>query len=132
MAYGSYQEEFRDYLEEVIAEAVDRNREIGTVARIPGVGTTMATLLENAISDIVYNVIDRMMADVASLDNDKVIAQITSISTDALLTSEYDERLNRLARSILLQSLDLVKEHVEIQQWKLEDAEDVEVVAASS
>ena len=132
VAYGSYQEEFRDYLEEVIAEAVDRNREIGTVARIPGVGTTMATLLENAISDIVYNVIDRMMADVASLDNDKVIAQITSISTDALLTSEYDERLNRLARSILLQSLDLVKEHVEIQQWKLEDVEDVEVVAASS
>lgn len=121
-AYGTYQEDFREYIDTVIADAVDRNQEIRTVAAIPGVGTTMASLLERAISDIVYNVIDRMMADVASLENDNVINQITSISTDALLTSEYDQRLNQLTRTILLQSIDLVKEHVEVQQWKLEDA----------
>jgi len=120
-AYGSYQDEFREYVEQVIAEAVDRNQEIRTIASIPGVGPTVATLLERAISDIVYNVINEMMADIASVENDKVIAQITSISTDALLTSEYDQRLNRLTQSILLQSIDLIKEHVEVQQWKIED-----------
>ncbi len=121
-AYGTYQGDFREYVEEVIAEAVDRNQEIGTIASIPGVGPTMASLLERAISDIVFNVIDQMMADVASLENDKVINQITSISTDALLTSEYDQRLNKLTQSILLQSIDLIKEHVEVKQWKLENA----------
>lgn len=120
-AYGSYQDAFREYVEQVIAEAVDRNQEIRTIASIPGVGPTVATLLERAISDIVYNVINEMMADIASVENDKVIAQITSISTDALLTSEYDQRLNRLTQSILLQSIDLIKEHVEVQQWKIED-----------
>ncbi|PEN13966.1 hypothetical protein CRI94_07895 [Longibacter salinarum] len=122
-AYGTYQSDFREYVEDVIAEAVDRNQEIRTIAAIPGVGRTMASLLERAISDIVFNVIDQMMADVASVENDKVINQITSISTDAILSSEYDQRLNRLTRTILLQSIDLIKEHVEIQQWKLEGRE---------
>jgi len=122
-AYGTYQSDFREYVDEVIAEAVERNQEIGTIAAIPGVGPTTASLLERAISDIVFNVIDQMMADIASVENDKVIKQITSISTDALLTSEYDQRLNQLTQSILLQSIDLIKEHVEVQQWKLQGAE---------
>jgi len=119
-AYTSYQDDFRSYMRTVIADAVQRNREIGNIASIPGVGPQMATMLENAISDIVFTVIDRMMEDVASIENDQVIAQITGISSDALLTPEYDERLNRLTRSMVLQSLDIVKEHVQVQQWKLD------------
>jgi hypothetical protein len=123
-AYTSYQDDFRDYMRTVIADAVNRNREIGNIASIPGVGPQMASMLERAISDIVFNVIDRMMEDVASIENDEVIAQITGISSDALLTPEYDERLNRLTRSMVLQSLDIVKEHVQVQQWKLDAQED--------
>jgi len=120
-AYGSYQDDFRSYVDEVIADAVNRNREIKTIAQIPGVGSTVSQLLENAISDIVYKVINRMMEDIASVENDQVIAQITSISTDALLTPEYDRRLNRLSKSIVMQTLDVIKEHVQIQQWKIEE-----------
>lgn len=121
-AYSSYQSDFRTYVDEVIADAVDRNQEISTIAQIPGVGSTVAQLLEQAISDIVYNVINRMMEDVASLENDRVIAQITAISTDALLTPEYDRRLDRLSKSIVMQTLDVIKEHVQIQEWKMDDA----------
>lgn len=120
VAYAQQQDAFHDYLDDVIADAVSRNREIGTIANLPGVGTLVANLLERAISDIVFTVIDRMVADVASLDNDHVIAEITTLSTDALLSPEYDQQLNRLARSIVLQSLDVIKEHVRIQRWKEE------------
>lgn len=118
-AYRSYKPDFRTYLDGVIATAVDRNREIATIASIPGVGPTMANLLENAISDIVYRVIDQMMADVGARENNEVVAQIAAISTDALMTPD-DDRLARITQSVLLQSLDLIKEHIEIQQWKLE------------
>jgi hypothetical protein len=122
IAYSSQQDDFQEYLDDVIADAVDQNREISTIASLPGVGKPVATLLERAISDIVFNVINRMVADVASLDNDRVIAEVTSVSTDALLSPKYDKRLNRLARSIVLQSLDVVKDHVQIRQWKQEYA----------
>jgi hypothetical protein len=118
VAYGSQQQDFQDYLDGVIADAVNRNREINTIASLPGVGKPVANLLERAISDIVFNVIDRMVADVASLDNDRVIAEVTSISSDALLSPKYDERLNRLAQSVVLQSLDVIKDHVQIRTWK--------------
>lgn len=119
-AYRSYKPDFRTYLHGVIAQAVDQNREIATIAAIPGVGPTVASLLEEAISDIVYRVIDQMMADVGARENNEVVAQIASISTDALLASEDDTRLRNMTQSILLQSLDVIKEHVKIQQWKLE------------
>jgi len=118
VAYGSQQEDFREYLDGVIREAVTQNREIGSIAALPGVGRPVATLLERAISDIVFNVIDQMVADVASLNNDRVIAEVTALSTDALLSPKYDERLNHLARSVVLQSLDVIKDHVQIRRWK--------------
>jgi hypothetical protein len=121
-AYGSFQTDFRAYVDHVIGEAVAQNREIGTIALIPGVGTTVAGLLESAIADIVYAVIDRMMADIGSLESDDVIAQITGISTDALLASKYDQTLNRLVKDALIESLDEVKAHVAVKQWKVEDA----------
>lgn len=130
VAYGSQQDDFHDYLDDVIADAVQNNREIGTIAALPGVGKPVATLLEQAISDIVFNVIDRMVADVASLDNDRVIAEVTSISTDALLSPKYDQRLNRLTRSVLMQSLDVIKDHVQIRKWK--EKYDTSAAASSS
>jgi len=120
VAYSSQQDDFQEYLDNVISDAVDKNREISTIASVPGVGGTIAGLLESAISDIVFNVIDRMVADVASLDNDRAIAEVTSISTDALFSPKYDQRLNHLARSLVLQSLDVVKDHVQIRQWRQE------------
>jgi hypothetical protein len=120
VAYSSQQDDFQEYLDDVISDAVDKNREISTIASVPGVGGTIAGLLESAISDIVFNVIDRMVADVASLDNDRAIAEVTSISTDALFSPKYDQRLNHLARSLVLQSLDVIKDHVQIRQWRQE------------
>jgi endonuclease III len=118
VAYEDQQDDFQEYLNSVIEDAVTQNREIGTIASLPGVGRPMATLLESAIKDIVFNVVDQMVTDVCSLDNDQAITQVTSISVDAMMSPKYDRRLNQLARSMVLQSLDVIKDHVQIRQWK--------------
>jgi len=132
VAYEDQQDDFQDYLNEVIENAVTQNREIGTIASLPGVGRPMATLLENAISDIVFNVVDQMVTDVCSLDNDQAIAHVTTISTDALMSPRYDRRLNRLAQSLVIQSLDVIKDHVQIQQWKQKHSSAVSSDGAST
>lgn len=118
VAYSSQQDDFHKYLDGVIADAVNKNREISTIASFPGVGRPIASLLERAISDIVFNVVDQMVADIASLENDWAIAEVTAVSTDALFSPKYDQRLNRLIRSVVLQSLDVIKDHVQIRRWK--------------
>lgn len=118
VAYSSQQDDFHNYLDNVITEAVNKNREISTIASFPGVGRPIASLLERAISDIVFTVVDQMVADVASLENDWAIAEVTAVSTDALFSPKYDQRLNQLVRSVVLQSLDVIKDHVQIRKWK--------------
>ncbi len=121
VAYESQQDDFHEYLDGVIENAVTRNREISTIASLPGVGRPVAELLESAISDIVFNVVDQMVRDVCSLDNDQAVAEVTSVSADALMSPKYDRRLNQLARSMVLQSLDVIKDHVQIRRWKEQD-----------
>ncbi|MFB6273081.1 MAG: hypothetical protein ABEL51_09340 [Salinibacter sp.] len=121
VAYQDQQDDFEEYLDSVIEDAVTRNREISTIASLPGVGRPVAALLESAISDIVFNVVDQMVQDMCSLENDQALAQVTSVSAEALMSPEYDQRLNQLAQSMVVQSLDVIKDHVQIQQWKEQD-----------
>lgn len=118
VAYESEKDEFRDYLNSVIGDAVEENREIRTISSLPGVGRPIAQLLENAISDIVFNVVDQLVTDVCLPENNRAIAHVTSVSAEALVSPKYDQRLNHLTQSVAMQSLDVIKDHVEIQQWK--------------
>jgi hypothetical protein len=120
-SYAPYRDGFRSYIDERVQDAVDRNQEISTIAQIPGVGHRISTLLQRAISDITFHVVDDVLHDVAALDNDRLIAQITERSSDALIRARYDERLNALLQEIVVDALELIKEHVQIQEWKLED-----------
>ncbi len=123
-SYAPYREEFRIYIEKRVRAAVDRNEEIGTLARIPGVGRPVVALIERAISDITFHVIDDLMHDVAALDNDRLIADLTERAAGTFAQPKYDERLNELLQRIVIDALELVKEHVLIQQWKLKDTVD--------
>lgn len=126
-AYGP---EIRGYVEKRIADAVERNREISTIAQIPVVGGTVAGLLEHAIAEIVYNVVDGLIEDLASLQNRVVLNDLAVLTMNALVEEEGDaeaaeetSRLDAIAKSILIEALELVKEQVKVQQWKLAELE---------
>ena len=117
VAYQTQQENFHEYLNSVIEDAVRENREIGTLASLPGVGRPVADLLESAIRDIVFTVVDQMVRDMCSLDNNQALTQVTAASAEALMSPRYDHRLHRLSRSIVLQSLEVIKDHVQVRRW---------------
>jgi hypothetical protein len=119
-SYEPYRETFRAYVDERVQAAVNQNQEIGIIGQLPGVGRPIRSLLQGAISDITFHVVDDVLHDVAALDNDDLIAQITERSSDALIRGKYDARLNTILQDIIIDSLELIKEHVRIQQWKLE------------
>jgi len=123
-SYEPYRETFRAYVDERVQEAVDQNQEIGIIGQLPGVGRPIRSLLQGAISDTTFHVVDDVLHDVAALDNDQLIAEITERSSDALVRGKYDERLNAILQEIIIDSLDLIKEHVQIQQWKIEEIAD--------
>ncbi len=119
--YESYRGDLQDYVQMRIKEAVDSNNEIGNIAKIPVIGNTIASNLEKAITDIVYHVIDQAILDLGSSQNKIIINDLTHLSLDALSMQEEDEELDQVARNIVVESLELVKDQVKVQQWKAKD-----------
>ena len=122
-SYSSYQADLQNYVADIIKNAVDGNREISNIAKIPVVGPTIATNLEDAISDIVYQVMDQAIQDLGSPQNKAIINDMAHLSVEAFTMKEEDRQLDRIVRNIVVESLELVKDQVKVQQWKIREEE---------
>lgn len=125
-AHVAYHEDFQKYLDGLIRRAIDQNKEISAIEMIPVFGGFISSSLERAISDIVYNVFNGVVADLASEQNKGLITNISDITIESILSEEEDEQLNEVARNILLQAVELIKEQVKVQQWKVQEMEEKE------
>jgi hypothetical protein len=121
-----YDKDIQNYVEHLIQDAVERNQEINTIEQIPILGRIIADNLEKAISDIVFNVIDNIIRDLASTKNRVVIENITDRTIDTMLAEIEDEKIGNIAKDVLLQALDLMKVQVSVQQWEIKDMEERE------
>lgn len=119
--YERYSEDLRQYVEERINRAVENNRELARLDHIPLIGPALRTNIQDAVSDIVFHVINGMMQDLASERNRRLIDETTDILFDAILLPDDHERLSPLMTDTIWQSLEVIKEHVRVQQWKLRD-----------
>ncbi|PCJ79676.1 MAG: hypothetical protein COA57_15535 [Flavobacteriales bacterium] len=119
--YAAHKDEIRQYLERLVKDAVAKNNEMKQLKGIPLVGNTITSSIETAIGDITFNVINSVVEDLASDHNKEVIEEITDIAFDVVLLEEEDKDLNQIAINIAIDSIELVKEQVKIQQWKLKE-----------
>ncbi|HQV30936.1 MAG TPA: hypothetical protein PKV71_03625 [Calditrichia bacterium] len=120
--HGAYHEDIQAYVDRRIAEAVAKNGEIRTIALVPLLGEPIAKSLENTIADIVYNVINGMIIDLASAGNQGVIDDVADVVIDTLLKADREGELETVAQQMVLQALELIKEQVQVQQWKVREA----------
>lgn len=123
--YDGYREDIREYVQERITTALDENDEFARLEQIPVFGSVVRNTMERAISDMVFSVINGIMQDLASNRNRVLINEAADVLFDAILLKEEDTELNRLVVDTVDRSLDIVKQQVSVQQWKLRDlAED--------
>ncbi|TVQ73057.1 MAG: ion transporter [Balneolaceae bacterium] len=123
--YDGYREDIREYVQERINTAVDENDEFARLELIPVFGSMVRSTVEKAIADMVFSVINGIMQDLASSRNRVLINEAADVLFDAILLKEEDTELNRLVVDTMDRSLEIVKQQVRVQQWKLRDlAED--------
>lgn len=108
--YSLHKDEIRQYLEKRIAEAIEHSDDISRVEKIPMVGQYTIDLLERAISDIVFNILNQSAADLTHIDNQQLIPSVIESSLEMLL--EESPTLDTLGESILMESIDVIKERV--------------------
>lgn len=123
--FDNYKNDIRHYVKQLITEATRQNEDIKMIASIPGVGNTIAQRLNNAIVDTIYYVMVGIMDDLINIKENKVIEEIIDIVLENALL-EDESGLNQIAKDIVLDAIDLIKEQVKIQQWKLREDKEKE------
>lgn len=118
-AYLPNEQALRDYLENVVDDAMERNEEVRRIRQIPMVGNMVTESLEHAVGDIVAAVIHQILSDLSTGGNKEFIADLTEI----LLQSEEvgdGERteLESQFLEVMIEVLDAVKEQVAVQRWR--------------
>jgi hypothetical protein len=70
------------------------------------------------------NVIEQAVADLSSSKNTKVVEEAGHLIADILLSPEENVHLNKTTIAVIGQVIDLLKEQVSIQHWKLKEEDE--------
>jgi acylphosphatase len=93
---------------------------------MPVMGKMVSRALARAISGIVYNVIDGVFQDIASGKSDLLVGELTDFAFEAVTVKEEDGFLQSMVSGAFIESIELIKEQVAVQQWKLREDKEKE------
>ena len=115
-SYDKHQDDIREYVDSVIAEAVRANAGIRNLDRVPVVGRAVVKQLRQSINDIVAEVVDRTVRDISAAENNRLVDESVTVIIDAIL--EDHPELGDLGTRMSIEAIDLIKERVRVQHWK--------------
>jgi hypothetical protein len=122
-AYHDHIEDLQYYINQKITTAIGNNRELKVISKIPVVGGLVTDNLERTVCDMVESVVDECFQDLASPKNKEVVDDVANLVLDSFVNPdrERDTEMNQTVRDVALDSLELIKEQVRIQQWKVRE-----------
>lgn len=108
------------YLDEVIAKSIAKDSKVAVLEKLPVVGEAIAEVIESTVSDVVFNVVDRLISDVGREDTEAWVREVTDQIVARLL--QPNEDFQAISRNMLIEIIEVVKDEVRIQRWKLKEA----------
>lgn len=118
--YSKRKVEIKQYVDNRLNEAVKKNKEVKLISRIPLLGDQVSGMLEHAIRDIVFNVVDGLFTDLQE-NNQPLTEELTNISNELFTLIENDEELDGIIEKLINQSIDIVIQQVAIKEWKSQE-----------
>lgn len=126
-AHGTHQQELSRYLDSTVRRAVAENPDLQKLKRrLLFAGPAVEEELQLVVSGLLTRILDDVLTDMAQPGN-AALQDVAGGLFDTLNGSH--EGMNETLRSILLESLELIKAQVSVQQWK-DDASTAEKTVA--
>lgn len=117
--YADYREDWRQYVQKTVQQAMDQNKEVGNLERIPMLGGYLKETLNQAVSQIVFGVLDKILQDASHTNQHGLIAEIADGILELLLQDEQ-RRLQNLSNEVVTEAIDVIIERVQEKKWKTE------------
>jgi hypothetical protein len=119
--YAANKEDLRESIREAVSTAIQQNQNIRVLEQVPMVGKAASVALQQSVYDITFQTINHVIEKMASEESRVVIEKIADGIIEAILIEEEDTQLQTTFNDMIIHSLDLVKEQVQVQQWKAKE-----------
>ena len=117
--YQPRRPDLKRYLDAVITDSIAQDQKVAAIEMLPVIGEAVTDIIESTVSDIVFNVVDRLATDVGSEETDAWVHEVTDMVIARLL--QPNEQLNTAGKNVLIDILDVIKDEVRVQRWKLRE-----------
>lgn len=108
----------RVYLENRVDHALKQNLELSRLKYLPVVGPTIQDTLENAVGDIVANVVHQILDDLASSTNHAFIEDIVNVFLPDPGEGLTEEGEKEALITLILEVIDAIKDQVHVKHWR--------------
>jgi hypothetical protein len=116
--YALNSDALRESIRKSVTDAIKQNENIRILEQIPMVGKAASAALQQSVYDITFQAINNVFVSLSSEESRVVIEKITDGIIEGILAKEDDAKLEATFIDMIVHSLDLIKEQVQVQQWK--------------
>lgn len=116
----------RRVLDEALDKSIRNNKEVARLKYLPGAGNLITDILNDSVRDVTFNSIKASIVAFSDPQNNAGLINDASHFTMEALLEEHegdDQSLDDLVTDISVNILEIVKDEVKIQQWKVEEEE---------
>ena len=119
-SYDSRRKEVRLYLGTLVSKALSQNSDLSKLAKIPLMGSRLSSTLEKTVSDLVYDILGQVVEDIKGEGSTALINEMSDVLVASVTEPQSD--FNTVVRDSLLECVDLIKDEVKVQKWKIDEA----------
>lgn len=123
--FENHQNDLEDYIAKKVKMVFKENKDVNKIQKIPVVGYTISRSLQESINEIIYKVIESIVEDISSKKNDDKIKQIADDIFSSLI-SDAQKDTEKLIQNVVVDSIEVIKDQVKVEQWKIKELEDLE------
>jgi hypothetical protein len=124
VSHQKHEYELRLYVQNLTQKSIHHNQEWNNIKkRLPVVGNLIESELHSIVSSLVNDIVQNILKDLSQADN-TALHDIANAAFDTFTTP--DAQLNLAIEQILMDAIDIIKQQVAVQQWKLDELKENE------
>ncbi|MEZ5002935.1 MAG: hypothetical protein R2730_07845 [Chitinophagales bacterium] len=115
---------FRKIIDDALSKALRNNKDIARLKMIPGAGALITNVINESVSDITFNSIKESIYQFSNPENNAgMVNDASRLVLETLIESHEgdDHSLDELVSQITADVIEVIKDEVKVQQWKIKE-----------
>ena len=116
--YIPNQAQLKSYIEQSLSESIAKDSKVAALESIPVMGPRVVEVIDQTVSDIVFELLDGLMLDIGKQETDHIVKELLDGVIHKIL--QPSDALNEASKQVMLDAIEIIKDQVRIQRWRQE------------